>query len=122
MFITDASISFAKELLSNIQNTEKENAELEKKLTYYERRLKQFLAFRDTTPDGSSDEFYKKVYVGIEPDAVLLLDDAIVTLAKKVNSLKEDLEFGKKQQAMLTDLFAKLTKVYPDLLVNLRII
>lgn len=122
MFITDASISFAKELLDNIQNTEKENAELEKKLTYYERRLKQFLSFRDTTPEGSSDEFYKQVYVGIEPDAVLLLEDAIVTLSKKVNFLKEDLESGKKQQAMLTDLFAKLTKVYPDLLVNLRTI
>lgn len=121
MMLTDNTIAFAKEVRDNLQNTEKENAELEKKLTYYERRLKQFVAFRDTTPEGSSDEFYTKVYVGVEPDAVLLLDDAIVTLAKKVNSLREDLEFGKKQQEMLTDLFAKLTKVYPDLLENLKI-
>lgn len=120
-WFTDAVIAFVKETLSNIENTEKENAEVEEKLHYYGRRLKQFATFRSVTVEGSEDElFYKNVYVGIEPDNVMpkpvLLDEAIEILSKKVGELKEQLELGKQKEDVYSNLLAEITKAYPGVL------
>lgn len=122
MWFTDATIAFTKETLANLENIEKENAEIEEKLLNYGRRLKQFSTFRSVTVENSPDEsFYKNVYVGIEPDEVMpkpvLLDEAIEILTKKVDDLREQLELGKKQEDLTADLFNKLTKdYYPGIL------
>lgn len=121
MWFTDATIAFVKETIANLENIEKENAELEEKLLNYGRRLKQFSTFRSVTVENSQDElFYKNVYVGIEPDEVMpkpvLLDDAIEILTKKVDDLREQLEYGKKHEDVCSDLLAKLTETYPGIL------
>ena len=126
MWFTDATIAFVKEIRSNLENTKKENAEIEEQLHNYGRRLKQFATFRSVTVEGSEDElFYKNVYVGIEPDNVMpepiLLDEAIEILSKKVGDLGEQLELGKKQEEVYTDFFNKLTKVhYPGILDEIQ--
>ena len=122
MWFTDATIAFVKETLANLEYIEKENAEIEEKLLNYGRRLKQFSTFRSVTVESSPDEsFYKNVYVGIEPDEVMpkpvLLDEAIEILTKKVDDLREQLELGKQQEKLKTDLFNKLTRdYYPGIL------
>lgn len=117
MWFTDATVAFVKETLSNLENIEKENAEIEEQLHNYGRRLKQFATFRSVTVEGSADElFYKNVYVGIEPDNVMpkpvLLDEAIEILSKKVDELGEQLELGKRQEELLVDLYNRLTNDY----------
>lgn len=121
LWFTDATVAFAKETLSNLENTEKENAEIEEQLLNYGRRLKQFETFRSVTVEGSGDEsFYKNVYVGIEPDNVMqkpvLLDEAIEILSKKVSELEEQLKFGKQHEDVYSGLLAEITKAYPGIL------
>lgn len=121
MWFTDATIAFVKEILANLENIEKENAEIEEKLLNYGRRLKQFSTFRSVTVENSPDElFYKNVYVGIEPDKVMpkpvLLDEAIEILTKKVDDLREQLEYGKKHQEVNINLLNTLTGAYPGIL------
>lgn len=121
MWFTDATIAFVKEILANLENIEKENAEIEEKLLNYGRRLKQFSTFRSVTVENSPDElFYKNVYVGIEPDGVMpkpvLLDEAIEILTKKVDDLREQLEYGKKHQEVNINLLNMLTGAYPGIL------
>ena len=126
MLFTDTTIAFVKEILDNLEKIDNENAEIEKQLQNYGRRLKQFTTFRSVTVEGSADEsFYKNVYVGIEPDNVMpkpvLLDEAIEILSKKVGDLGEQLELGKKQEELYTDLFNKLTKdYYPGILDEIK--
>lgn len=122
MFFTDAAINFVKELLSCLEDIQKENAEIEEQLSNYGRRLKQFSTFRDVTVNGSADElFFKNVYVGIEPDNVMpkpvLLDEAIEILSKKVGELGEQLECIRKQEEVTVELLDKLTRdYYPGIL------
>lgn len=122
MWFTDTTIAFVKEIRSNLENTKKENAEIEEQLHNYGRRLKQFSTFRSVTVENSPDElFYKNVYVGIEPDNVMpepiLLDEAIEILSDKVSELGEQLELGKQHEDAYSDLFDKLTKdYYPGIL------
>ena len=125
MWFTDATIAFTKETLANLENIEKENAEIEEKLLNYGRRLKQFSTFRSVTVENSPDEsFYKNVYVGIEPDDVMpkpvLLDEAIEILTKKVDDLREQLEYGKKHEEVCSDLLAELTRSYPGILDEIK--
>lgn len=122
MWFTDATIAFVKEIRSNLENIQKEHAEIEEQLLNYGRRLKQFTTFRSVTVEGSEDElFYKKVYVGIEPDNVMqkpvLLDEAIEILSKKVGELGEQLEYIRKQEDLTVELLQKLTQdYYPGIL------
>lgn len=121
MRFTDTTIAFVKEILANLENIEKENAEIEEKLLNYGRRLKQFSTFRSVTVENSPDElFYKNVYVGIEPDNVmpepLLLDEAITILSEKVDDLREQLEYGKKHQEVNINILNTLTGAYPGVL------
>ena len=125
MWFTDATIAFTKETLSNLENTEKENAEIEEQLHKYGRRLKQFATFRSVTVEGSKDElFYKNVYVGIEPDNVMpkpvLLDEAIEILSKKVGELGEQLELGRQHEEVCSNLLAEITKAYPGILDEIK--
>lgn len=125
LWLSDATIDFTKEILSNLDNIEEENAEIEEKLLNYGRRLKQFSTFRSVTVENSTDElFYKNVYVGIEPDNVMpkpvLLDEAIEILAKKVDDLKEQLDLGKKQEDVYSDLLAEITKAFPGILDEIK--
>ena len=122
MWFTDATIAFVKEILADLEELDNENAKIEQKILNYGRRLKQFSTFRSVTVENSPDElFYKNVYVGIEPDEVMpksvLLDEAIEILTKKVDELREQLELGKQQEKLKTELFNKLTKdYYPGIL------
>lgn len=122
MWFTEATIAFVKELLSNLENIQKEHAEIQEQLQNYGRRLKQFTTFRSVTVEGSGDElFYKNVYVGIEPDNVmpepLLLDEAIEILFEKVGELGEQLEYCRKHEELTVELLDKLTKdYYPGIL------
>lgn len=65
------------------------------------------------------------MYVGIEPDNVMpkpvLLDEAIEILSKKVNDLREQLEYGKKQQEVNINLLNMLTEdYYPGILDEIK--
>lgn len=126
MWFTDATIAFVKELRSNLENIQKERAEIEEQLQNYGRRLKQFTTFRSVTVEGSADElFYKNVYVGIEPDNVMpkpvLLDEAIEILSKKVGVLGEQLEYSREQEESTVELLDKLTKdYYPGILDEIK--
>lgn len=121
MLITDNTIAFAKEIFANLESVMRENYDIENRLLYYERMLQQFSATRENL----SDEFCKKVYVSIKPDGDVqepeLLDDAITMLSQKIDYLRESFEYGKKEQEELTSLFNHLTKVYPDLVDNLKL-
>lgn len=126
MWFTDVTIAFVKELRSNLENIQKERAEIEEQLQNYGRRLKQFTTFRSVTVEGSADElFYKNVYVGIEPDNVMpkpvLLDEAIEILSKKVGVLGEQLEYSREQEESTVELLDKLTKdYYPGILDEIK--
>lgn len=131
MFFTDAAINFVKELLSSLEDIQKEHGEIQDQLHNYGRRLKQFSTFRevtvrDVTVKGSADEsFFKNVYVGIEPDDVMpkpvLLDEAIEILGRKVGELGEQLEYIRKQEELTVELLDKLTKdYYPGILEEIR--
>lgn len=122
LWFTDAAIAFVKEIIANLKNIEEENAVLRQSILNYERRLEQFSTFRRVTVENSSDElFYKNVYVGIGPDEVMpkpvLLDEAIEILSEKVGELKEQLEYGRKQEELTVELLDKLTRdYYPGIL------
>lgn len=126
MFFTDAAINFVKELLSSLEDIQKEHGEIQDQLHNYGRRLKQFSTFRDVTVKGSADEkFFKNVYVGIEPDDVMpkpvLLDEAIEILGKKVGELGEQLECIRKQEEVTVELLDKLTRdYYPGILDEIQ--
>lgn len=126
MWFTDATIAFVKELRSNLENIQKERAEIEEQLQNYGRRLKQFTTFRSVTVEGLADElFYKNVYVGIEPDNVMpkpvLLDEAIEILSKKVGVLGEQLVYSREQEESTVELLDKLTKdYYPGILDEIK--
>ena len=119
MWFTDATISFIKETLANLENVKRENTELEVMLTYYEYKLNQC----NRAVENLSDGFRKSVYICIKPDEAtqkpVPLDEAIEILTKKVDDLREQLEYGKKRQEVLTSLSAKLFEVYPDVLSEL---
>lgn len=126
MFFTDAAITFVKELLSSLEDIQKEHGEIQDQLHNYGRRLKQFSTFREVTVKGSADEsFFKNVYVGIEPDDVMpkpvLLDEAIEILGKKVGELGEQLECIRKQEEVTVELLDKLTRdYYPGILDEIQ--
>lgn len=126
MFFTDAAINFVKELLSSLEDIQKEHGEIQDQLHNYGRRLKQFSTFREVTVKGSADEsFFKNVYVGIEPDDVMpkpvLLDEAIEILGKKVGELGEQLECIRKQEEVTVELLDKLTRdYYPGILDEIQ--
>lgn len=118
MMHTETTISFAKETFLNLKIVEKKYTEIEEELTYYERMLNQ----RNQVAAISSDEFRKNVHIDIEVDGVMQdvrLDEAFVILTKKVNGLREDLTYNKRQQELLTGLIAELTKVFPEVVNEL---
>lgn len=120
MWFTDATIAFVKELLSNIDNLDMENDELEKKLFYYDRKLNQC----KMAVENLSEDFCKSMYVGIKPDEDMqkpvLLDEAIAILTNKVDDLEEQLKYCKKHKEIVVDLLNKLTKdYYPGILDEL---
>jgi hypothetical protein len=121
MWFTEATIAFVKELLAHLEDIEKENAELEEKLTYYERKRNQcYIAI-----EKLSDELRKNMYVSIEPDEVMqkpiLLDEAFRILCKKVNELKEQLKYGEQHKEHAMELWNKLTcDYYPGILDEIK--
>ena len=118
MMHTETTVSFAKETYLDLELTEKENAKLEKEITYNEHILKEC----NSTSEWLSDEFRKKVHIDIEVDGVMqdvLLDEAIAILTERVDSLRKELTYNKRRQKLLTGLFAELTKVFPDVVNEL---
>lgn len=116
MWFTDATIAFVKETIANLENIKKDNAKLEEKLHYYERKSNQCYIVIDKFPD----EFRKSMYVTIEPDEdtqkPVQLDEAFRILRKRVNEYTEFLELGKKHEELNADLLAKLTEAHPGIL------
>lgn len=115
---TETTISFAKETFLDLELMEKRYAEIEKELMYNEHILKEC----NSTSEWLSDEFRKKLHIDVEVEGVMqdvLLDEAIVILTEKINGLREDLTYTKRQQELLTGLIAELTKVYPDVVNEL---
>lgn len=113
MMHTETTISFAKETFLDLKLTKKRYAEIKEELTYNEHILKECSSWSKWL----SDEFRKNVHIDIEVEGVMqnvLLDEAIVTLTKIVDGLREDLRYTKRQQELLTGLIAELTKVFPD--------
>lgn len=112
MWFTDATIAFVKETLSNLEGAKKENNELEEKLNYYVEKLNQC----NMVLKNTSEEFRKSIYVKVDPDddmqKPVLVDEAIEILSKKVGELGEQLEYGRKQQELNTNLLNTLTKDY----------
>lgn len=118
MMHTETTISFAKETFLDLKLTEKRYAEIEEELAYNKRILKEC----NSTSKWLSDEFRKNVHIDIEVDGVMqnvLLDEAIVILTKRVNGLREDLTYNKRQQELLTGLINELTKVFPEVVNEL---
>ena len=118
MMYTETTISFAKETFTDLKLTEEKYAEIEEELTYNEHILKEC----NSMSECLSDEFRKNVHIDIEVDGVMqdvLLDEAIVILTKRVNCLREDLTYNKRQQELLTGLIAELTKVFPEVVNEL---
>ena len=118
MMHTETTISFAKETFLDLKLTEKKYAEIEEELTYNEHILKEC----NSTSEWLSDEFRKNVHIDIEVDGVMqdvLLEEAIVILNKRVNGLREDLMYNKRQQKLLTGLIDKLTEVFPEVVNEL---
>ena len=118
MMHTETTISFAKETFLDLELTEKRYAEIKEELMSNEHILKEC----NSMTEWLSDEFRKKVHIDIEVDGVMqeaLLDEAIVILTEKVNGLREDLTYTKRQQELLTGLIAELTKVFPDVVNEL---
>lgn len=120
MWFTDATIAFVKETIANLENTKNENAKLEEKLHYYERKSNQCYIVIDEFPD----DFRKSMYVSIEPDEdeqkPVQLDEAFRILCKKVNEYTEFLELGKKREELNANLLAELTKAYPGILDEIK--
>ena len=118
MMHTETTISFAKETFIDLKLTKKKYAEIKEELTHYEHILKECNSWSELL----SDEFRKNVHIDIEVDGVMqdvLLDEAIVILTKRVNCLREDLTYNKRQQELLTGLIAELTKVFPEVVNEL---
>ena len=118
MMSTETTISFAKETFLNLELIEKKYAEIEEELAYNEHILKEC----NSTSEWLSDEFRKKVHIDIEVEGVMqdvLLDEAIAILTERVDGLREDLTYNKRQQKLLTGLIAELTKVFPDVVNEL---
>lgn len=118
MMHTETTISFAKETFLNLKIVEKQYTEIEEELAYYERMLNH----RNQVAAISSDEFRKNVHIDIEVDGVMQdvrLDEAFVILTKKVNCLRGDLTYNKRQQELLAGLIAELTKVFPEVVNEL---
>ena len=121
MWFTEATIAYVKELLAHLEDIEKENAELEEKLTYYGHKRNQC----HIMIENLSDEFRKNVYVSIEPDEVtqkpILLDEAFRILCKKVNELEEQLKYGEQHKELAMELWNKLTcDYYPGILDEIK--
>ena len=120
MWFTDATIAFVKETIANLENTKKENAKLEEKLHYYERKSNQCYILVDEMPG----DLRKSLYVSIEPDEdtqkPVLLDEALRILCKRVNEYTEFLELGKKREELIADLLAKLTDANPGILDEIK--
>lgn len=120
MWFTDATIAFVSETIANLENTKKENAKLEEKLHYYERKSNQCHIVIDEFPD----EFRKSMYVTIEPDEdkqkPVQLDEAFRILCKRVNEYTEFLEIGKKHEELNANLLAVLTNYYPGILDEIK--
>ena len=118
MMHTETTISFAKETFTDLEFTEKKYAEIEEELMYNEHILKEC----NSTSEWLSDEFRKNVHIDIEVDGVMqdvLLNEAVVILTKRVNCLREDLTYIKRQQELLIGLIAELTKVFPEVVNEL---
>ena len=118
MMHTETTISFAKDTFMHLKLTKKKYAEIEEELTYNEHILKEC----NSTSEWLSDEFRKNVHIDIEVDGDMqdvLLDEAIAILTKKVNCLREDLKYNKRQQKLLTGLIDKLTEVFPGVVNEL---
>lgn len=116
MWFTDASIAFVKETLSNLENSKKENKEIEEKLNYYADKLNQC----DIVVKNTSEEFRKSIYVKVDPDndmKPIEFDEAFKILSNLVTEYTEVLELGKLEEKVLGDLYNKLTKdYYPGIL------
>lgn len=118
MMHTETTISFAKDTFIDLELTKKKYAEIKEELMYNEHILEEC----NSTHEWLSDEFRKNVHIDIEVDGVMqdvLIDEAIVILTKRVNGLREDLAYNKRQQELLTDLIAKLTEVFPEVVNEL---
>lgn len=115
MMLTENTIAFAKEIFANLENIERDNDDLEVKLTYYGGKLTQC----DSAIENLPEEFLRCMYVGIEPDEdrqkPVPIAEATIMLSQKIDYLRECLEYNKKQQEELTSLLNQLKKIYPDL-------
>ena len=121
LWFTDTTVAFVKETISNLENTEKENKELEEKLHYYEDKLNQCkLATKNL-----SEEFRKSMYVKVDPDddmqKPVLFDEAFKILCDRVSEYTEVLELGKRDEELLIDLYNRLTRdYYPGILDEIK--
>ena len=120
-WFTDATIAFVKEIRSNLENTKEENAKLEEKLHYYERKRNQCYIAIEELPD----ELRKNMYFSCKADKDLLepvqLDEAFKLLCKRVKDLREQLELGKKQEDLTADILNELTNdYYPGILDEIQ--
>lgn len=120
MWFTDATIAFVKETIANLENTKKENAKLEEKLHYYERKSNQCYILVDELPG----DLRKSLYVSIEPDddeqKPVQLDEAFRILCKRVNEYTEFVELGKKHEEVCSNLLAELTEAHPGILDEIK--
>lgn len=121
LWFTDTTIAFVKETLSNLENIQKENAELEEKLHYYTDKLNQC----KLATENLSEEFRKSMYVKVDPDddmqKPLLFDEALKILRDRVSEYTEVLEIDKRDEELLVDLYNKLTRdCYPDILGEIK--
>lgn len=120
MWFTDATIAFTKETLSNLKNTEKQNAKLEGELRYYENKRNQCYIAIEELPD----ELRKNMYVSIKSykdmQEPVQLDEAFRLLCKRVNELTEMLELGKQREDVCSNLLAEITKAHPGVLDEIK--
>lgn len=120
MWFTDATVAFTKETLSNLENTEKQNAKLEGELRYYENKRNQCYVAIEKLPD----ELRKNMYVSIKSyedmQEPVQLDEALKLLCKRVNELTEMLELGKQHEDVCSNLLAEITKAYPGILDEIK--
>ena len=115
---TETTVLFAKETFLDLDIIEKRHAEIKEELTHNEHILNEC----NSWSEWLSDEFRKNVHIDIEVEGVMqnvLLDEAIVILTKKVDGLRKDLTYSKRQQELLKGLIAELTKVFPEVVNEL---
>ena len=121
LWFTDATVAFVKETISNLENTEKENKELEEKLNYYVKMLNQC----NMVGKNTSEEFRKSMYVKVDPDDDMQkpvpFGEAYKILCDRVSEYTEVLEIGKRDEELLVDLYNRLTRdYYPGILDEIK--